>query len=72
MIVHVDLEFIIIQMKQFMKVIGLMIHKKILVLKFGKIIQFIKVNIKMEKNLVLEFIFGPMVQNMKENGLIII
>ena len=72
MMVHVVMEYIIMVMRQYMKVIGLMIHKKLLVLKLGKIILFIKENIKMVKNMVLEFIFGLMVLYMKVNGLIIV
>ena len=72
MMVHVVMEYIIMVMRQYMKVSGLMIHKKLLALKLGKIILFIKENIKMVKNMVLEFIFGLMVLCMKVNGLIIV
>ena len=40
--------------------------KKELVLKHGKTVQFIKVVIKMEKKMILDNIFGVLIQNMKE------
>ena len=45
--------------------------KKELVLKLGKMVQFIKVVIKMEKKMVLDNIFGVIILNMKVNGKII-
>ena len=45
--------------------------KKELVLKLGKMVQFIKVIIKMVKKKVLVNIFGVIILNMKVNGKII-
>ncbi len=72
MMVHVVMEYIIMVMRQYMKVIGLMIHKKLLVLKLGKIILFIKENIKMVKKTELEHTNGMIIRFIKVNGKIMI
>ena len=68
----VVMEYIIMVMIQLMKDIGMMILKKVMELKLGKINLNIKENIKMVKNMVLVFMYGQMVLCMKVNGLIIV
>ena len=58
--------FIHIIMEQFIMENGMKKVKKELVLKHGKMVQFIKVVIKMEKKMVLDNIFRVIIQNMKE------
>lgn len=66
-----DLEFIIMQMDQNIKVIGLMINSKEKENKLGKMVQIILVNIKMDKSMAKENITGKMDLDFKVIGLII-
>ena len=51
-----------------MKDIGLKIYKMIMVLKLGKMVQYIKVNILLGKKRIYEHIYGVMAINIKGNS----
>ena len=65
-----DMEYTFMWMVLNMRVIGKKINKMAMGLNNGQMVVFMKVFIKMEKNMVQANIYGLMVQNIMVNGVI--
>lgn len=67
-----DMVFIVMPVELFFKVTGNQINKRVMDNKYGQIMQYIKVNIKMVKNMEKVNLNGQIIHVTKDNSLTII
>ena len=72
MIKQMDMEFTFMLMEPNMKVIGKKINKMVMELNNGQMVVYMKVFIKMEKNMVQANTYGQMAPNIMVSGVIML